>query len=346
MFLNLTSEELVENHNSFNIFAFVNWGSSLENVNSSQLNSKENFDSKMKDRQERIHETCEDNDLRQSTHRKEFYHLKDQRFLWCPVFKAASTTWIRNLFQLADVGEGKLEMLEKKFPKQPDQQARIIAPEPSSGELSKIMMDKNYTRLLVVRHPFQRLVSAYRDKLERCHSVSEGECDLGKDYFYNNYGKHIVSRFRRKYLDKFGEESLNDSSNSGAPYPALRTSEMPTWWEFVQWVISFPDPENLDPHWRPAYVLCTPCTARYNYILKFENIQEEQGQLANLIPMGSRIKPKWENRNDGGLNKTELTETYFEILSDEDVDALFDIYETDFQMFGYSFQIRGNNYNS
>ena len=62
--------------------------------------------------------------------------------------------------------------------------------------------------------------------------------------------------------------------------------------------------------------------------------------------MGSRIKPKWENRNDGGLNKTELTETYFEILSDEDIDALFDIYETDFQMFGYSFQIRGNNYNS
>ena len=53
--------------------------------------------------------------------------------------------------------------------------------------------------------------------------------------------------------------------------------------------------------------------------------------------MGSRIKPKWENRNDGGVNNTELTRTYFELLSDEDVDKLFEIYETDFQMFGYSF---------
>ena len=55
--------------------------------------------------------------------------------------------------------------------------------------------------------------------------------------------------------------------------------------------------------------------------------------------MGSRIKPKWENRNDGGggVNNTELTRTYFELLSDEAVDKLFEIYETDFQMFGYSF---------
>ena len=55
-----------------------------------------------------------------------------------------------------------------------------------------------------------RLVSAYRDKLERCHSVREGKCDLRKDYYYKKYGKQIVSIFRTKYLDKFGQESLDD----------------------------------------------------------------------------------------------------------------------------------------
>ena len=88
-------------------------------------------------------------------------------------------------------------------------------------------MDQNYTRLLVVRHPFQRylwnfwcclcmftphirLVSAFRDKLERCHSFQGNVCDLTKDWYFNKYGKSIVKRFRKNYLTKFGPASLSD----------------------------------------------------------------------------------------------------------------------------------------
>ena len=61
--------------------------------------------------------------------------------------------------------------------------------------------------------------------------------------------------------------------------------------------------------------------------------------------MGDRIEQKWENRNDGGLDKSELTRTYFEMLSDKDIDKLYNIYKTDFDMFGYSFQMRDKKYN-
>ena len=67
-------------------------------------------------------------------------------------------------------------------------------------------------------------------------------------------------------------------------------------------------------------------------------MQEEQGQLANIIPMGERIEPKWENRNDGGLDRDELTNTYLKMLSDDDISKLFNIYRPDFEMFGYSSQ--------
>ena len=107
-------------------------------------------------------------------------------------------------------------------------------------------------------------------------------CNLGKDYYYNQYGKAIVTKFRKKYLAKFGADSLANSNNQGALYPALRTSQMPTWWEFVQWVISFQSPHSFDPHWRPAYVFCTPCSFNYNYILKFENIMVNQN-FTNFI---------------------------------------------------------------
>ena len=61
--------------------------------------------------------------------------------------------------------------------------------------------------------------------------------------------------------------------------------------------------------------------------------------------MGDKIEPKWENRNDKGLDKSELTRTYFEMLSDQDIEKLFNIYQTDFQMFGYRFQFREKKYN-
>ena len=63
---------------------------------------------------------------------------------------------------------------------------------------------------------------------------------------------------------------------SGAVFPAVREEAMPTWWEFVQTLVSSTKVSSWDPHWRPAYLFCSPCTFSYNTILKFENLQQEQ----------------------------------------------------------------------
>ena len=73
--------------------------------------------------------------------------------------------------------------------------------------------------------------------------------------------------------------------------------------------------------------------------------QSEEKQMIGMLPNGHRIKQSWNNRNDGGLDKMELTRKYFEVLDDEDIEKLYFIYETDFQMFGYSFELRGKQYN-
>ena len=36
--------------------------------------------------------------------------------LWCPVFKAASTNWMKNIITLGGVREQEAKLLEKKFP--------------------------------------------------------------------------------------------------------------------------------------------------------------------------------------------------------------------------------------
>ena len=55
-----------------------------------------------------------------------------------------------------------------------------------------------------------RMLSAYRDKIERCHEMmpNSTKCNLSKDWYFKKYGREMIRRYREKYKEKFGEESL------------------------------------------------------------------------------------------------------------------------------------------
>lgn len=59
-------------------------------------------------------------------------------------------------------------------------------------------------KLLVVRHPFERLLSAYRDKLE--NSVAGRE--HGTLHFYRKYGGKIVEKYRGKSRQSIDRDVL------------------------------------------------------------------------------------------------------------------------------------------
>ena len=110
----------------------------------------------------------------------------------------------------------------------------------------------NFFRFMVVRHPFERLLSAYRDKLE----------DLSRDlqardgYYYTMYGKHIVAEYRDKA----------DSNLTGIIEP--------TWKEFITYILNTPA-TKYDEHWMPIWMLCSPCIIRYDAVSKMETFSED-----------------------------------------------------------------------
>ena len=55
--------------------------------------------------------------------------------------------------------------------------------------------NKTEKTFIVVRHPFERLLSAYRDKLERSNV-----------YYYKKYGEKIVKTYRQKAINIFGKD--------------------------------------------------------------------------------------------------------------------------------------------
>ena len=57
------------------------------------------------------------------------------------------------------------------------------------------------------------------------------------------------------------------------------------------------------------------------------------------------LESKWLNSNKMNISDSTLVNTYFHILSDAEIEKLYQIYELDFKQFDYSFKFRGKEYN-
>ena len=186
--------------------------------------------------------------------------------MWCKVPKAASTSWLHAYLTMAHVpqyeipevigislwlqflirifqdnGMGLHAFLREKYP--------LL-----SKNLNKQFMPVSL-KFLVVRHPFERVISAYMDKLE----------DYTRDlkyrggYYYAMYGADIVAKFRQKYQEKF-------------PKNPLFMKKEPSFVEFVEFLIETPV-SKYDEHWKPQFLLCPPCHLKFDVIVKMETFE-------------------------------------------------------------------------
>jgi len=272
--------------------------------------------------------------------------MPEKELLWCPIFKASSSTWLSFLLDISDMSQRRKARLYKEH--WPHQPLKLVEPMTNRYPM-KVLKDyvdqhrANLTSFLIVRHPFNRLVSAFRDKLERSRQT-----DVSEDWYFRTYGAIIVAKYRQDAVRRFGEAFFSAENNFGAPLPVQghRQARQPSFWEFVQYVKRSPI-NRMDEHWRPMSSWCSPCLVPYANVIKFERLEEEGRHLKRLIDAEkSQKEEKWANPNLTGMKLEDLTKTYFSMLTKEDVDALYKIYEWDFRLFDYTFQFDGHTYPS
>ena len=307
------------------------------------------FISKMRRRVEKIDDTCKNKrqDFRNHIFLESFrnfrthiYWLPNDNIAYCPVFKSATSTWLSHVIEMANVTKETSNSAKDKYPALVKQLLHLGAVNPRSNAWKKFVthlpQPSDFIGLIVVRHPFDRLVSAFRDKLERNNLI--------EPFYYEQFGKAFVKRYRKMAIEALGEQYFNKENHFGTPVLVKDNrrpnSNLPSFWEFAQSVI---DGFKIDEHWAPINKYCSicsyPATRAFKYVLKFEELEHEEKLFLIHSGWERKIKRKEKiNVNDhNGLSGKDITQIYFSILSKKQILSLYGVYEFDFHLFEYSF---------
>ena len=247
------------------------------------------------------------------------------------MLQAASTNWMKNLPRLTQYSPQQVARISmKKKNRQANVIARAVVPFIPAHQLLKFLTsDPRPVTFIIVRNPFDRLLSAFRDKLERHNK-----------YYYNKYGKQIVKKYREEGIKKFGKQFYETSGQNGSPVQISdRNGNEPTFWEFVKAVL---DNGLMDEHWKPIIDLCSACAhgMQFDFVIKFENLAEEERYMIERLEIAKIVIERWENKNQAGNMTEEIRAKYFSMLSEDEILQLYLFYQMDFQLFGYELDMK------
>ncbi|CAB0016902.1 unnamed protein product, partial [Nesidiocoris tenuis] len=116
---------------------------------------------------------------------------------------------------------------------------------------------KKYTKFMFVRHPFERLLSAYKNKLEQNY--------IGSKYFKDRIGKYIMQNYRTK-KNQSGQANGEDI----------------TFEEFTNFLLNS-EQKGFNEHWKPMHRLCEPCLVKYDFVGKYETLSSDANFILRKI---------------------------------------------------------------
>lgn len=187
---------------------------------------------------------------------------------------------------------------------------KVLRVGPSHFPRSKL---KKYARVIFVRHPFERLVSAFADKAGKPRSQER--------FFYEVYWDKAIP------------------GRNGSQHPG--SEKALTFSVFVDYILSKPD-HQWDDHWAPYYSRCEPCIFKYDVVGKLETGDRDFALLFARLGLrnGSvRVPPRKNSSKGRGVGRDgasrKSARDYFAELSSSQVKRLYERYYYDFELFGY-----------
>ncbi|XP_071964196.1 carbohydrate sulfotransferase 11-like [Antedon mediterranea] len=228
-----------------------------------------------------------------------FMIVNDQyRLMYAYVSKVGSTNW-----------KSAFLVLKRKYAKVEDVPGKK-AHDPSLKKLSHYSPKeieyrlKNYKKFLFVRHPFTRVLSAYRSKLEDKNTS-----------FRKRFGRVIKQRFHPEGRD------IHNGANV-------------TLKDFVTYLCDNRT-NSFDGHWEIISNIVFPCQIDYDYIGKLESADDDSNYILQKAKVDHLIY--FRNRTNRATKSNDVTlfEKYYQTISESERQQLYNVYKKDFVLFGY-----------
>ncbi len=240
------------------------------------------------------------------------------KLIYCFVPKVASTNWKRVLLAL-NLKSNPIDYyseINPLFIKGNESHVPKAFKTLNQYNISEIAYKLSYyLKFMFVRHPYERLLSAFRNKLEHTYS----------DYFRNRFGRKIIKQLRQ-----------NPSNES------LEKGHDVTFTEFLIYITNLNTSDHkreFNEHWRPIFDLCLPCFVNYDVIGNYETLHNDAQLVLWKAHFIDLIKFPKREETYSNQPSSDLIMQYYSNISQDLMNKIAMVYSEDLQLFQYNQQI-------
>lgn len=173
-----------------------------------------------------------------------------------------------------------------------------------------------YFKFLIVRDPFERLISAFKDKFVKNPRF--------EPWYKHDIAPAIIRRYRKSHRD--GEGGT----------PGLRFEDFVRYLGDVEGRRRHVDRQFGEHviHWVTYAELCAPCEIRYDVVGHHETLESDAPYILKAAGIERLVSYPAIPPGITRYNRTKV-EHYFSGISKRDIRRLYSRYQGDFHLFGY-----------
>ncbi|KAM9766432.1 carbohydrate sulfotransferase 10 isoform 1-T2 [Menidia menidia] len=269
---------------------------------------------------ELLSSVCKNSSLRNLTHVSISKFVLDRIFvcdkhkiLFCQTPKVGNTQWKKVLIVLNAGAFPSVEEIPENLVHDHDKNG---LPRLSSLTPQEITHRLNsYFKFFIVRDPFERLISAFKDKFVKNPRF--------EPWYKHDIAPAIIRKYRKSHRD-------SQLAASGLHFE-----------DFVRYLGDVEGRRRMDRqfgehviHWVTYAELCAPCEIHYSVVGHHETLEEDAPHILRAAGIQHLVSYPAIPPGITRYNRTKV-ERYFSGIGRRDIRRLYARYQGDFQLFGY-----------
>ncbi|XP_014825373.1 PREDICTED: carbohydrate sulfotransferase 10 [Poecilia mexicana] len=270
-------------------------------------------------RLEHLSAVCKNSSLRNLTHVSISKFVLDRIFvcdkrqiLFCQTPKVGNTQWKKVLIVL-NGGFPSVEEIPENLVHDHDKNGLPRLSSFSPQEITERL--NSYFKFFIVRDPFERLISAFKDKFVKNPRF--------EPWYKHDIAPAIIRKYRKVHRE-------SDLAASGLHFE-----------DFVRYLGDAEGRRRMDRqfgehiiHWVTYAELCAPCEINYSVVGHHETLEHDAAFILRAAGIHQLVSYPAIPPGITRYNRTKV-EHYFSGISKRDIRRLYARYQGDFQLFGY-----------